>query len=135
MDNKKMLLENKESAFYAVTLAAWYNTLLEHDKSLLILSAGGIALLIFSLLFISIDSFLILLLYNAAILSFMICISAVLGILKRNAYSLADIIQKNPANRSLKFLDTIASVSFVLAIFFFTILIILFTNNLHYYLN
>jgi hypothetical protein len=44
--------ENKEEErlkkveYYAATVNAWYNSTLEHDKSLLTLSAGGIGILI-----------------------------------------------------------------------------------------
>ena len=38
--------EQKKIEFYAASVAAWYESSLEHDKSLLTLSAGGIGLLI-----------------------------------------------------------------------------------------
>lgn len=37
--------DQKRVEFYSAGLAAWYATRLEHDKSLLTLSAGGIGLL------------------------------------------------------------------------------------------
>ena len=36
----------KEVEFYAANVGAWLNTSLEHDKSILTLSAGGIGLLV-----------------------------------------------------------------------------------------
>jgi hypothetical protein len=40
-------IKKKEIAFYTAGVTAWYNTSLEHDKSLFTLSAGGIGLLKF----------------------------------------------------------------------------------------
>lgn len=38
--------QQKSVEFYAAGINAWYNTSLEHDKSIFSLSAGGIGLLI-----------------------------------------------------------------------------------------
>lgn len=44
--NEERNTQEKDIQFYAASVTAWFNTRLEHDKSLLALSAGGIGLLV-----------------------------------------------------------------------------------------
>ncbi len=66
--------EKKEVAFYTAGVTAWYNTSLEHDKSLFTLSAGGIGLLITLIRTVGVPSAETLILYIAAMISFLICL-------------------------------------------------------------
>lgn len=68
----------KEVEFYAASVNAWFNTSLEHDKSLFTLSAGGIGLLLTLLTTVGLSSAESLVLYIGAILSFLSAIIAIL---------------------------------------------------------
>ena len=87
------LKDKKEVEFYAANVEAWFNTRIEHDKSLLTLSAGGIGLLITLLTTVGASSIQILLLYGFAILFFLVCIISVLIIFKRNSDHLVNVVQ------------------------------------------
>jgi len=109
--------QNQETAFYTASVEAWFNTRIEHDKSLLTLSAGGIGLLITLLTTVGASSFLALLLYVFAILSFLVCIVSILVIFKENSNHLTEVIKrKEEENALLQFLDKTAFWSFIIAI-------------------
>lgn len=105
--------DSKKAEFYSQGVAAWFNSALEHDKSLLTLSVAGIGVLI-SLMSAAIDSVSSLLLYVAAILAFMICLVSVLLIYKRNKKHIVDVFSgKNEDDSMLEIMDMSASYSFV----------------------
>ncbi len=89
---EKELGDEKEIAWYAAALDAWYGTRLEHDKSLLTLSAGGIGLLITLASTVGIPSRIALRLASLAILAFILCVVAVLLIFKGNSGHLEDVV-------------------------------------------
>jgi hypothetical protein len=121
-DDKKENSE-KEVQFYAQTIAAWFNTRLEHDKSLLTLSAGGIALLITLLTTVGVKSVEGLVLYILSIISFIACLISVLFIFSRNASYLESVIKSNtPTDPILKTLDRIAILCFLLGVIMASIL-------------
>jgi hypothetical protein len=74
----------KSVEYYAASVNAWFNTALEHDKSLLTLAAGGIGLLITLLTTVGITSAAFVLLYISAIASFLVTVIAVLVVFRRN---------------------------------------------------
>lgn len=112
-----MAEQDKDVEFYAAGVNAWFGTRLEHDKSLLTLSAGGIGLLITLLSTVGIHSAETVLLYVLALVSFLVCLSAVLWIFRRNATHLQDIIKSNAAgDPTLRMLDTVAIASFLLGV-------------------
>lgn len=74
----------KQIQFYGAGVNAWFNTALEHDKSILALSAAGIGLLITLLTTTGLGSSEALLLYAGAILSFLFSIFCILLIFNRN---------------------------------------------------
>ena len=78
------LVAQKAIQFYGAGVTAWFNTALEHDKSILALSAAGIGLLITLLTTTGLASAEALLLYVGAILSFLLSIICVLFIFNRN---------------------------------------------------
>jgi len=78
------LIEQKQIQFYAAGLAAWYNSALEHDKSIFALSAGGIGLLLTLLTTIGVGSVCLLVLYIASIVCFLGSLVVVLVIFRRN---------------------------------------------------
>ncbi len=123
MDDKE-LAQHKEIELYAAGAGAWINTALELDKSLLALSAGGLALLITLLTTGGISEISLLILYFAALLSFLVCIVAVLGIFRRNqAHVEQVIVSGNPApDPFLTILDRLAVSAFGLGAIFTAII-------------
>lgn len=111
----------KEIEFYSAGVAAWYSSSLEHDKSLLTLSSGGIALLI---TFVSgLNSYWLITLYVLAILSFIACLVSVLLIFKGNKDHIAKLINGDDfRNPYLDRLDGIAMWGFGLGVIFAAII-------------
>lgn len=111
--------EKKEVAFYTAGVAAWYNTSLEHDKSLFTLSAGGIGLLITLIRTVGVQSAETLILYIAAMVSFLICLLTVLIIFKKNRAHIEQVFQgRSDPDQSLAMLDNVAIMSFGIAVLF-----------------
>ena len=111
--------EKKEVAFYTAGITAWYNTSLEHDKSLFTLSAGGIGLLMTLIRTVGVLSAETLILYIAAMISFLICLVSVLVIFKKNRSHIEQVFQgKQEADHSLTILDNVAILSFGIAVLF-----------------
>jgi hypothetical protein len=82
----------KEIEFFAASVNAWYNTTLEHDKSIFALSAGSIGLLITLLTTVGVTSATMLYLYGAAIASFLLCLVTILFIFKGNRDHIMDVV-------------------------------------------
>lgn len=92
----------KRVEYYAASVNAWFNTSLEHDKSLLALSAGGIGLLLTLLTTVGLSSAEALALYIGAITSFVVALVAILVIFSRNRTHIVDIISdKSTSNDPL----------------------------------
>lgn len=109
--------DEKEVEFYAAKANAWFNTKLEYDKSLLVLSAGAIGLLITLLTTVGVNSFALLLVFFASIISFVVCLITVLAIFSRNAKHLEDLIAgKRMDDPILGFLDSLSIFTFILGI-------------------
>lgn len=83
------LKDSKDTEFYSQTVAAWYNSALEHDKSLLTLSVAGIGVLVSTML-TAIHSALSFILYAGAIIGFLVCLISILQILQKNKKYLSD---------------------------------------------
>ena len=116
---------------YSAGANAWYNTSLEHDKSILTLSTLGIGLLITLITSFGVESAEALTLNLLAILSFMISIAAVLIIFKKNGSYLnhhLDALERPtensaPVNNSmLSILDNIVITTFAMGMIFSSIL-------------
>jgi hypothetical protein len=82
----------KTIQFYGASVNAWFNTALEHDKSILALSAAGIGLLITLLTTTGLASAEALLLYVGAIVSFLLSIICVLFIFNRNKAYIEEVV-------------------------------------------
>jgi hypothetical protein len=78
------IAHQKEVEYYASSVNAWFNTSLEHDKSILTLAAGGIGLLITLLTTIGLSSAEALVLYVGAITSFLVALISVLVVFRHN---------------------------------------------------
>jgi len=109
--------DNKQSEYYAAKANAWFNTKLEYDKSLLVLSAGAIGLLITLLTTVGVNSITLLLIFITAILSFIVCLISILAIFSRNAKYLVELIQgKDTSDPVLGALDSLSIFSFILGV-------------------
>ena len=108
---------SRDTEFYSASVNAWYVSALEHDKSLLTLSAGGIGLLITLMTTIGIHSIESLILYTLSLISFATCLFSVLYIFRKNKKYLERMLKKE-SPFDLSFLDTIAMSSFVLGVLF-----------------
>lgn len=108
--------QEKELQFYSAVVNAWFSTRAELDRSLLTLSAAGIGLLVTLLSTVGVGSVEGVVLYIAALLSFLICLGAVLWIFARNASHLQEIVHSAAqADRLLGALDVTAAISFQVA--------------------
>jgi len=114
----------KRIEFYAASVAAWYDTSLEYDKSLFVLSAGGIGLLVTLLTTIGIDSSWALGAYVAAIVFFLATIVQLLIIFRRNRRHIEQILgMPGPVvDKTLDRLDLLAMVTFGLGVVFSAII-------------
>ncbi|CAN7571319.1 hypothetical protein LJR039_004052 [Pseudorhodoferax sp. LjRoot39] len=108
------LVQQKNVEFYAAGVNAWYNTSLEHDKSIFSLSAGGIGLLITLITTIGLSSAWLKFLYIAAIVCFLSSLISVLVIFRRNRKHIENVfVNTQPAEDALlKALDLTAIVAF-----------------------
>lgn len=118
------LEQQKEIEFYSAGVNAWYSTSLEHDKSIMALSAGGIGLLVTLLTTDRVSSFGSAVLYSLAITSFLVSLAVVLVIFKRNRnYIESVLLKRKPViDPCLKMLDLIAICSFGVGVMFAAII-------------
>lgn len=86
------IAHQKDVEFYASSVNAWFNTSLEHDKSILTLAAGGIGLLITLLTTIGLSSAESLVLYVGAITSFLVALISVLVVFRHNRTYIEQIL-------------------------------------------
>jgi hypothetical protein len=110
----------KEIEYYSASVNAWFNTRLEHDKSLLTLSAGGVGLLVSLLTSAGVASAEALVLYVAAIVAFLTSMGCVLFILKKNSVYIEESLQDRSPQSStvLERLDGVAIYSFAAGVTF-----------------
>lgn len=117
------ITQQKDIAYYTSSTEAWYNSSLERDKSLLNLSAGGIGLLITLLTAVGPSSAVVLILYIAALVSFVVTLIAVLTIFQHNKKYIEDIINQNATDNSrLAILDSFAFWAFLTGVIFTAII-------------
>jgi hypothetical protein len=115
--------EKRELAHYTATVNAWFNTRMEHDKSLLTLSTAAIGVLIALASKIILRSLASLTLYIAALASFILCLAIVLWIYRQNSRHLENLVQSDSAHdRLLGFLDPTAIWTFGAGIMFASML-------------
>ena len=109
--------QKRELAHYAATVTAWYNTKMEHDKSLLTLSTAAVGVLITLVTKFPVSSYAAMNLFIVALSSFVLCLVAVLWIYKRNCTHLENLIQHNERNDPLlAVLDWASLATFLLGI-------------------
>ncbi|WP_152624254.1 hypothetical protein [Cupriavidus sp. IDO] len=100
--------------FYAASVAAWFSTRLEYDKSIFALSAGGIGVLVTLLTTKGAGSRFALVLYGLSLGSLLIALVALLIIFRQNGKHILGILQGNTelASKLLSRLDLVVLVSF-----------------------
>lgn len=108
--------QQKEIELYSASVAAWFNSSLEYDKSLLTLSTAGVGLLITLLTTTDKVTILSLTFYIAALFFFLLCISCILLILSRNKKRIEKHFSDPNYNSDplLRNVDTLAVVTFAL---------------------
>lgn len=115
--DKYVEYDQKEIEYYAANVNAWFNTKLERDKSLLVLSAGAIGLLVTLLTTVGVNSIELLFVFAASMVSFVICIVIVLAIFSRNAKYLEELVAgKVRDDQILSFLDNLSIIVFIIGV-------------------
>lgn len=114
------IAHQKEIEYYASSVNAWFNTSLEHDKSILTLAAGGIGLLITLLTTIGLSSAEALVLYIGAIASFLVALVSVLIVFRHNRTYIEQVLAGNASGNDpvLAKADSIALLAFGLGVVF-----------------
>src|SRR5690242_20582283 len=106
-ETQKEPADEKEAAWYAAALDAWYGTRLEHGKGLLITLESAVG----------IPSLPALIFASLAILAFIVCLVAVLLIFKGNSDHLEDVVNASKEHSSrLAFLDRLAIYAFIVGV-------------------
>jgi hypothetical protein len=115
--------QQKDIQFYAAAMSAWVNTSLEHDKSLLTLAAGGIALLVTLLSTNGVHNIVLLVLHIATMLSFLACLVAVIGVFRRNGTHIKHVLaNRGDPDPLLRAFDNVARASFSIGAVLLTII-------------
>lgn len=114
----------KSIEFYASSVNAWFGTSLEHDKSVLTLSAGGIGLLITLLTTVGLSSAEALVLYIFAIFCFLVALISVLLVFRLNRIHIKQILagEQTGEDPKLAKIDAVVLWSFCLGMLFATII-------------
>lgn len=112
--------DQKSVEYYAASVNAWFNSCLEHDKSLFTLSAAGIGLLVTLLTTVGLHSAEALVLYICAINSFLISLVALLIVFKKNRDYIEEIIARKELKTDpvLRLLDRTALLTFGVGVVF-----------------
>ena len=108
----------EDSAFRSAVIGAWITTRMEKDRTLLALATGGIGFLATLLMTVGPSSWLVLMLYGAAGVSFLVAIVAALNIFDRNGPHLEDVLRNRTTedDPTLQRLDRVLFGSFMLGV-------------------
>jgi hypothetical protein len=112
------LTQHKEIEYYASNVDGWFATALEHDKSVLGLSAGGIGLLLTLLTTVGLSSVWALTLYIVALACFVVALVTILFIFRRNRSYIEQVVagEARKSDPLLSNADTIALLAFGLGV-------------------
>jgi hypothetical protein len=112
----------KRIEFFSQGVAAWFNTALERDKSLLTLSIAGLGVLL-ALMPTAVNSITALILYYLSAFALLICVFSVLLVFQRNKKHIADVFNGTTSpDPWLTMLDNVAVWSFILGVLFCAII-------------
>lgn len=105
----------QEDLYYGALVTAWLNTRLERDKSILMLSAGGVGLLATLMTTVGPQTYVALALYAVSTVAFAVAVVSVLIVFNRNALHLQKVV-RDPKTRDpvLATLDRVSFWSFVI---------------------
>lgn len=118
MEEDKLKSE-KEIAYYTALVNAWINTKMERDKTLLILSSGGVGILVTLLSTIGAVNCIGIIFYMLAFISFVITMIVLVTIFDKNAKHIEDTIKgKKDSDPKLDFLDNLSLWAFILGAIF-----------------
>ncbi|WP_372356753.1 hypothetical protein ACCP99_03455 [Xanthomonas sp. NCPPB 3443] len=111
-------LDQKDVEYYAAQANAWFNTALEHDKSILALSSGAIGLLVTLLTTVGAKSETDQWLFGLALLSFVVSAVTILVIFRKNKAYLEEIVmmKESKLESELRNYDLLAICAFGLGI-------------------
>lgn len=112
----RQLHSQYEAAYYSALVNVWVNTRFEFDRSLLTLSAGGIALVVTLMTTIGVPSATILIAQIAAASAFTVSVILLFLVFRGNADYVEKVIKKSPTSPSLKRLDGGALVFFIIGV-------------------
>ena len=116
-DEQIELNKDKHTAYYSALIEAWLGTRMEKDKSLLMVSAGGIGVLITLLTTTGVHSRLVGFLFAVALVSFLASIIIAISIFGRNANYIHCLINnKSAEDRDLRWMDKLMFWSFLLGV-------------------
>lgn len=119
------MTKNNDTIFYSATLSAWYDSHFMLDKSLLVLSTGGIGLLtaMVTTCFLTIP---IVIIYFITVLSFLVCIVCIIGMYPRSCDHLKKLLIDNRATDPvILFCNKIAIGAFISGLIFTLIISLL----------
>lgn len=131
-EEDKDIVNQKQFQYYSALYTAWLTTKLEKDKGFLVLSAGGIGLLVTLLTISGALSYFTLILFSLAALSFLICLISTLCIFDKNATFLGNIAtdkSTKSTQNNLKKLDMLSQYSFIIGIIFSFVIALSFGIN------
>jgi hypothetical protein len=119
MDEREIAAQ-KSVEFYSASVAAWYASALEHDKSVFTLAAGGIGLLVTLLTTVGFDGWVTFIFFALAIGSLLVTLACILVIFKKNQSYVQAVLAGGQVYTDPKLarLDRAALVSFGLGVVF-----------------
>jgi hypothetical protein len=114
------VVQDKELEYYSASVNAWFTTSLEYDRSIFVLSAGGIGVLVTLLTTKGVSSLLALALYVLAIVGFLSALAILLNIFRRNGAHILAILREEEEleDKALRRLDKVAMISFAVGVAF-----------------
>lgn len=119
--NHNELIQQKKVEFYSASVNAWYGSAIEYDRSILTLASAGIGLLVTLATTLGMTNGFVLSLYIAALFAFLCSVACVLLIFRRNKKHIEDVLNTDKQDIQdpfLAVLDKILPISFVLGVFF-----------------
>lgn len=116
-DHERETKRQKDVAFYSAVVNAWVTTRMEKDRTLIVLSAGGIGVLVSLLTATGPHDGCCLALYLVATLAFLAAIILALCVLSRNATYLERVVRGDDRrDHVLRSLDHLVMASFLLGV-------------------
>jgi hypothetical protein len=111
--------EQKDVAYYSALINAWITSKMERDKTLVLMSGGGIGLLVTLLSTVGAKQCWKVILYSFAFIFFTLTIVICIIIFDKNSKHIEEVLNKGQTrDYALRRLDKWSLISFVLAMLF-----------------